>query len=102
MPVKHKEEYEAWKKAPSPKPKYIRVWERVHRLWWSFREKYRSSEKIIQRTQFDRIYYSDPIIKRNRSIINWVKKQTREEARIAKIEYFISKWYDKLLLEKIY
>jgi hypothetical protein len=67
-----------------------------------YREKYKSrdTQKIIEK--LDNLYYCDKQIRKNRTIIKSVKKITRKEAVESKVEYLLSRWIPKELLERVY
>lgn len=71
----------------------------VEKEW---KRNFRQSEKWRLAKEFDNKYYTDKQIKKNREIIQQVRPITREEARIAKIQYFFYRWVPVETLKKAY
>ena len=62
--------------------------------------KKREDQKLIEK--LDNMYYCDKQIIKNRKIIQSVKKITRKQAVENKVEYLLSRWIPREILEKLY
>ncbi len=67
-----------------------------------YKRNIRKTEHWILATDFDNKYYTDKQIKKNREIIKQVRPITREQARLAKIQYFFYRGVPVEMLKKAY
>lgn len=77
---------------------------RVREMERNYKKEFRKTDIWKFRTKLDNLYYTNPIIKKNREILKNVgsKFLTREESLKSKLSFLISKWFSEEFLEKIY
>lgn len=74
----------------------------INEIEKQYKRDQRSTDIWKIRQKLDNIYYQDPQVLRNRSIIKSFRKISREEAVKSKCEFLHNCWYSTELLQKVY
>lgn len=77
---------------------------KVREMEKKYKKNFRKTDIWKFRTKLDNLYYTNPVIKKNREILKKTgsKFLTREESLKSKLSFLMNKWFSEEFLEKIY